>query len=456
MGININRILQETSRVQPHLVAGYHGEDIRLEVSYRNYGQPVSLDGADITFYWRTSIDEPGHWHEAAGSVENGMAVAVWGPTMDAGPDDVQWFIRTDLDDSTTYRAAGAFRLLASPGFVPAILPPAMVTLDFATIQVLNAPYYTKGETDTEISQAIAAIPAPPVQSVNGKTGVVVLGAADVGAMPSSANGSTILISAGGNTIKAITDALATAVAGKLDKSGGTIANDLEIRGDTSIGGYLVVSGAVVSENVPLATQAWVSDQITQGTAIYRGSFATKAALNAVQWQTSNPDAPNFVSNNDYAVVLADESQDGGCWRYLYVIDGQTSGWEEQYEINESPMTQAQLDALNSGATAAKINSIADKLDKTTGGTIAGNVALYEPDNGASLYFPSQGKGRLYFGSGLLDANDQTGTVTVNGQLVAVASDLAGLASTTYVDTAIANAVGTINNALDNINGEVI
>lgn len=114
-----------------------------------------------------------------------------------------------------------------------------------------------------------------------------------------------------------------------------------------------------------LADKAFVTDSITQGTAIFRGSFATKAALLAVAWQTTNPDAPNFVSNNDYAVVLDDETQNDECWRYIYVTG---TGWTPQYKINESPMTQAQLDALNSGATAAIISSVADKLDKTGDG----------------------------------------------------------------------------------------
>lgn len=114
-----------------------------------------------------------------------------------------------------------------------------------------------------------------------------------------------------------------------------------------------------------LADKAFVTDSITQGTAIFRGSFATKAALLAVAWQTTNPDAPYFVSNNDYAVVLDDETQSDECWRYIYVTG---TGWTPQYKINESPMTQAQLDALNSGATAAIISSVADKLDKTGDG----------------------------------------------------------------------------------------
>lgn len=122
---------------------------------------------------------------------------------------------------------------------------------------------------------------------------------------------------------------------------------------------------SAASTSNQLADKAFVTDSITQGTAIFRGSFATKAALLAVAWQTSDPNASYYVSNNDYAVVLADETQNNECWRYIYVTG---TGWTPQYRINESPMTQAQLDALNSGATASIINSVADKLDKTGDG----------------------------------------------------------------------------------------
>ena len=128
------------------------------------------------------------------------------------------------------------------------------------------------------------------------------------------------------------------------------------------------IEGKIPSAASPtnqLADKAFVTDSVTQGTAIFRGSFATKAALLAVAWQTSDPNASYYVSNNDYAVVLADETQNNECWRYIYVTG---TGWTAQYRINESPMTQAQLDALNSGATAAIISSVADKLDKTGDG----------------------------------------------------------------------------------------
>jgi phenolic acid decarboxylase len=48
--------------------------------------------------------------------------------------------------------------------------------------------------------------------------------------------------------------------------------------------------------------------------------------------------------------VLDDENHDHATTRYIY-----NNGWEYQYTINETPLTQAQLNALNSGITAGKV-----------------------------------------------------------------------------------------------------
>jgi len=139
-------------------------------------------------------------------------------------------------------------------------------------------------------------------------------------------------------------------------------------------------TGAVVLDaaDVGAATESYVDSAISQSTAFYRGNFATRAALLAVAWQTTNPAGANYVTNNDYAVVLDDETQNDECWRYIYVTG---SGWTAQYRINETPLTQAQLDAVNSGATAAKINQIA-----TNTTAISGKItAPASPASGAFL-----------------------------------------------------------------------
>lgn len=169
------------------------------------------------------------------------------------------------------------------------------------------------------------------VLSVNGKTGAVVLTQDDV------ADGETYK-----QTHNDFTDALKTQI--------GTNADDIDAIEEKI--------PAAASTSNQLADKQFVTDSITQGTAIFRGSYATKAALDAVAWQTSDSTADHFVSNNDYAVVLDDESHDNECWRYIYVIAEGSGAWTAQYRINEAPMTQAQLDALNSGITAAGVTAI--------------------------------------------------------------------------------------------------
>ena len=57
-------------------------------------------------------------------------------------------------------------------------------------------------------------------------------------------------------------------------------------------------------------------------------------------------------TKNDYTIVLSDEQHDNATTRYIY-----NNGWEYQYTVNETAMTQAQLDAINSWITAAKVST---------------------------------------------------------------------------------------------------
>lgn len=133
-----------------------------------------------------------------------------------------------------------------------------------------------------------------------------------------------------------------------------------------------------------LVDKDFVNSSINSSTAFFRGAFATRAALFAVAWQTADPTAANYVSNNDYAYVADDESHDDEAWRYIYVLQegGQNNGWQPQFRVNESPLTAAQLAALNSGATAELINqitanqtAIGQKYSKPAGGIPKSDLA---------------------------------------------------------------------------------
>lgn len=115
-----------------------------------------------------------------------------------------------------------------------------------------------------------------------------------------------------------------------------------------------VIPSAATCSN-QLADKNYVNDSINSVTAYYitknaaGDQFATYAELAAATtfysgWVQRTP------TRNDYTIVLDDETHSHELTRYIY-----NSWWEYQYSINESPMTQAQLDALNSGITAAKV-----------------------------------------------------------------------------------------------------
>ena len=83
--------------------------------------------------------------------------------------------------------------------------------------------------------------------------------------------------------------------------------------------------------------------------------FATKAELDAgPYYNAGNPRQP---TQNDYAIVASDETHDNATTRYIW----QGDSFEFQYMINRTPLTQAQIDALNSGITAAKVSDIQSK-----------------------------------------------------------------------------------------------
>lgn len=119
-----------------------------------------------------------------------------------------------------------------------------------------------------------------------------------------------------------------------------------------------------------LADKAFVNSSINNMAAFYVTSdaagdaFATKAALDGGPWYFQGTE--RTPTTNDYALVMDDETHDNKTTRYMY--DG--SIWAFQYVLNNTAFTQAQIDALNSGITAALVASIGDKANSAT--TLAG------------------------------------------------------------------------------------
>lgn len=97
-----------------------------------------------------------------------------------------------------------------------------------------------------------------------------------------------------------------------------------------------------------LADKDYVGDSINSVTAYYitknaqGGQFATYAELAAATTFYSGGEV-RVPTKNDYTIVLSDETHDNATTRYIY-----NNGWEYQYTVNETALTQAQLNAINS------------------------------------------------------------------------------------------------------------
>lgn len=134
-----------------------------------------------------------------------------------------------------------------------------------------------------------------------------------------------------------------------------------------------------------LADKAFVNSSINNMAAFYITSnaggdaFATRASLlnAAVYYYGGEPRTP---TQNDYAIVLADESQPKGVdsnyptTRYTY----QGGEWAFQYVVNNTSLTQAQVNAINSGIT----KEIVDQISK-------GNVLSVNGETGAVTITPA-------------------------------------------------------------------
>lgn len=134
---------------------------------------------------------------------------------------------------------------------------------------------------------------------------------------------------------------------------------------------------ATANQDNQLADQGFVNSSIQTATAYFRGDWATWADVPSdPELYPVDATGNHTPTTNDYMVVIADEQTNGGTWRYKYTglwSEQGKSGWQAEYQVNETPLTAAQLAALNSGATAESIASFVKNTDyatSTTGGVI--------------------------------------------------------------------------------------
>ena len=127
----------ETSRVQPVTFEAYHGETLALEATLQSYGKPVSDTLQDARIYWQTNGMGSAYW-SAPASASGNVLRATWTPAMDTGANAVYGFIGVAGE---IYRASFQLRMRSSPGAVPNELELPRKHIDFAEVEVKNAPW---------------------------------------------------------------------------------------------------------------------------------------------------------------------------------------------------------------------------------------------------------------------------------------------------------------------------
>lgn len=131
----------------------FHGESLQLSAEFVGFSEPPFAPDADVRLWYQTNGMGSAWWSVPA-SVESNRVSAAWSPELDPGAGRVTLFFGAP---SNAYCSA-VLRLRGSPGMVPNALPLPVQRLDFAALDVSNAPYYTKAEADAKI---VELAPAP-------------------------------------------------------------------------------------------------------------------------------------------------------------------------------------------------------------------------------------------------------------------------------------------------------
>lgn len=153
----------------------------------------------------------------------------------------------------------------------------------------------------------------------------------------------------------------------------------------TGTGAVKVGTPSEANEAVPLSL---LNERIQNADANFRGTWPNYAAVPSSASQYPVDYAGSHApTTNDYCVVLDASdysSANTGTWKFKYTGTWNSvgrSGWKPEYKISDSPLSQAQLDALNSGITAAALEQIQTGLD--------GKVPILTPERGALSVYAS-------------------------------------------------------------------
>lgn len=125
------------------------------------------------------------------------------------------------------------------------------------------------------------------------------------------------------------------------------------------------------NQHPQLADKDFVNSSIQTATSNFRGNWTT--------WSNVPTDVEQYPvdylgnktpSSNDYLIIANASDYSGqtlvGTWRFKYTGVWSTNGkngWHPEYQVNETPMTQAQLNALNSGITSQMVQQYNEHIN---------------------------------------------------------------------------------------------
>ena len=212
-------------------------------------------------------------------------------------------------------------------------------------------------------------------------------------------------------------------------------------------------SGAITG----IATESFVNSSINSVTAYYitknaqGAQFATVAELNSTTTFYSGG-AVRVPTRNDYCIVQSDENHSNSTTRYIY-----QNGWEFQYVVNETALTDAQIQALNSGITEALVQQIEENTSARHTHTNKSLLDTYSQTE-ANLS-DAVAKKHSHNNKSILDATTASFTTEQQTKLAGVAEG----ANKTVIDSAFSssstnpvqnkvvdNALKAVTNALNN------
>lgn len=200
------------------------------------------------------------------------------------------------------------------------------------------------------------------VDSVNGQTGEVWLGAEDVGALPNTTKIPT-KTSDLRNDSNFVSDENYTHTDNNFSNEEKEKLSQLKNYDDTQVKSDI----NTIKEKIPtqatnnnqLADKDFVNSSLNSITAFYitknanGDQFNSKSELDSATEFYSGGEV-RVPTRNDYCIVLEDETKENSTTRYIY----QNNQWEFQYVVNETPLTSEQIKAINSGITLELVSKL--------------------------------------------------------------------------------------------------